>query len=167
MCRTAQLSPRPASPLPSLCPWRWSRRLAATPQQSWGAAHRTADFVIEPGDRAAAAEAQRAKQELTEIPISDGVDEVSLALQAEAWGRTMRTKVVTTHAGRTPVRSRHGLIIVTDSEGRPGSHVVEAGTLPAVPKLEATLAEMGRRYGSFVIRFAVLGMEYDARGKGN
>jgi hypothetical protein len=135
--------------------------------ESWGSAHRTADFAIEPADLAAAREAQRKKQEVTEIPISDGVDEVSLALQAEAWGRTMRTKVVTTHAGRTPVRSRHGLVIVPDAEGRPGSHVVEAATLPAVPELEATLAEMGLRYGSFVIRFAVLAMEYDTRGKGN
>lgn len=135
--------------------------------ENWGAAHRTADFAIESADRAAAADAQRAKKELTEIPISDGVDEVSLALQAEAWGRTMRTKVVTTHVGRTPVRSRNGLIIVADAESKPGSHVVEAGTLPAMPGLEVTLAEMGRRYGSGVIRFAILGMEYDPRGKDN
>lgn len=135
--------------------------------ESWGPAHRTSDFAIEKTDRAAAALAQRAPQETTEIPIDDGVDEVSLALQAEAWGCTMRTKVVTTHAGRTPVRSRHGLVIMADAESKPGSHVVEAATLPAVPELEATLAEMGRRYGSGVIRFAVLAMEYDARGKGN
>ena len=135
--------------------------------ESWGPTHRTADFAIEASVRAAAAEAQRAKPELTEIPISDGVDEVSLALQAEAWGRTMRTKVVTTHAGRTPIRSRHGLVIVPDAEAKPGSHVVEAAMLPAVPELEATLAEMGRRYGNGVIRFAVLAMEYDASGKGN
>jgi transcriptional regulator GlxA family with amidase domain len=135
--------------------------------ESWGTAHRTSDFAIEKTDRAAAALAQRSPQETTEIPIEDGVDEVSLALQAEAWGRTMRTKVVTTHAGRTPVRSRNGLIIVADAEAKPGSNVVEAATLPAVPELEATLAEIGRRYGSGVIRFAVLAMEYDARGKGN
>jgi len=134
---------------------------------SWGPTHRTADFAIETSDRAAAAEAQRAKQELTEIPISDGVDEVSLALQAEAWGRTMRTKVLTTHAGRAPIRSRHGLVIVPDAEAKPGSHVVEAASLPAVAELEATLVEMGRRYGAGVIRFAVLAMEYDASGKGN
>ena len=135
--------------------------------ETWGPTHRTADFAIEKADRAAAALAQRSPQELTEIPISDGVDEVSLALQAEAWGRTMRTKVATTHAGRTPVRSRHGLVIVPDAEAKPGSHVVEAATLPAVPELEATLSEMGRRYGAGVIRFAVLAMEYDASGKGN
>jgi len=135
--------------------------------ESWTPAHRTGDFAIEASDRAAAAEAQRAKQELTEIPIGDGVDEVSLALQAEAWGRTFRTKVVTTHAGRTPIRSRHGLVIVPDGEAKPGSHVVEAATLPAVRELEATLAEMGRRYGSGVIRLAILAMEYDPDANGN
>ena len=110
---------------------------------------------------------QRAKRETTEIPIADGVDEVSLALQAEAWGRSMRTKVLTTHAGRTPVRSRHGLVIMPDAEAKPGNHVVEAATLPAVPAFEATLGEMGTRYGASVIRFAVLAMEYDSNGKGN
>jgi putative intracellular protease/amidase len=128
---------------------------------AWGSAHRTADFAIEESDVAAARLASRAPHETTEIPIADGVDEVSLALQAEAWGRTDRTTVVTTNVGRAPVRSRHGLIILPDAEARPGSHVIAPGSLRAVPQFAATLAEMGRRYGVGVIRLATLGMEYD------
>lgn len=128
---------------------------------SWSAAHRTADFAIGEADIATATLAAHARHETTELPITDGVDEVSLALQAEAWGRTNHTEVVTTNAGRAPVRSRHGLVIVPDAEARPGSHVVEASSLPAIPQFAATLADMGRRYGVGVIRLATLGMEYD------
>jgi len=128
---------------------------------SWGAAHRTADFAIGEADMATARLASHAPHERTEIPIADGVDEVSLALQAEAWGRTNHTNVVTTNIGRAPVRSRHGLVILPDAEASPGSHVVEPTSLPAVPQFAATLAEMGRRYGVGVIRLATLGMEYD------
>lgn len=131
--------------------------------RAWGAAHRTNDFAIEASDRAAAAKAQRAKPETTEIPIGDGVDEVSLALQTEAWGRSMRTKVVTTSSPRAPVRSRRGLLLLPDADPKAGSRVVQAAaTLPAVPALESTLAEMASRYGPGAVRFAVLGMEYDA-----
>lgn len=129
---------------------------------SWGSVHRTADFAIEESDVAAARLASHAPHETTEIPIADGVDEVSLALQAEAWGRTNRTTVVTTKAGRAPVRSRHGLVILPDAEARAGSHVVEPAGLPAMPQFAATLAEMGRRYGVGAIRLAALGMEYDS-----
>lgn len=131
--------------------------------ETWNPAHRTADFAIEKSDLVAAAEAQRARSETIELPIADGIDEVSLALQAEAWGRSMRSKVLTTRPGRVPVRSRHGLVILPDAEAKPGNHKVQAATLPAVPQLEATFADMGRRYGPGVIRFAILAMEYDMR----
>jgi transcriptional regulator GlxA family with amidase domain len=134
--------------------------------ESWTPAHRTADFAIEKADRAAAALAQRAAQETTEIPLEDGVDEVSLALEVEAWGRSMRTKVLTTHSGRTPIRSRNGLVILPDAEAKAGSHIVEAAALPAVPELDDTIAAIGRRYGAAVTRFAILAMEYDARRAG-
>jgi putative intracellular protease/amidase len=129
---------------------------------SWNASHDTAAFAIGASDIATARLASRAPRERTEIPIEDGVDEVALALQTEAWGRSYRTEVVTTRAGRAIVRSRHGLSIIPDAEARPGSHVIAAGLLPAVPQLEATFAEMGRRYGEGVIRLATMAMEYDS-----
>jgi putative intracellular protease/amidase len=134
--------------------------------RSWGPGHRTADFEILPSDRAAAAQAQRAPHETTEIPIADGVDEVALGLQTEAWGRSMRTNVLTTHVGKTPIRSLHGLIIVPDAEAKAGDHVLHAPALPALADLDATLAEIGARYGPAAIRFAVLAMEYDRQHGG-
>jgi transcriptional regulator GlxA family with amidase domain len=129
--------------------------------QSWSAAHRTADFTLGKADMAEARSASKQAGEITEIPIADGVDEVSLALQAEIWGRSLRTKVATTHAGRAPVRSRHGLVVLPDAEAQADHHVVEPGGAPALQVLESTLAEMGRRYGPGAVRLAVMAMEYD------
>jgi transcriptional regulator GlxA family with amidase domain len=134
---------------------------------AWGAEHRTAEFSITSTDRAAAAQAQRWKQELTEIAIENGVDEVSLALQTEVWNRSMRTKVLTTRQGRAPIRSRRGLVIKPDAETKPGSHVVLATSLPAMPALKTTLAGMGQRYGTALVRLATMGMEYNAASESN
>jgi transcriptional regulator GlxA family with amidase domain len=134
---------------------------------AWGSEHRTDQFSITSSDRAAAAQAQRSRQELTEIPIENGVDEVSLALQTEVWNRSMRTKVLTTRQGRTPVRSRRGLVIVPDAETKPGSHVVPATSLAAMPALKATLVGMGQRYGTALVRLAIMGMEFSSTSGSN
>ncbi|HMI20133.1 MAG TPA: hypothetical protein VK533_11360, partial [Sphingomonas sp.] len=105
--------------------------------------------------------ARKAAHESVEIPIEDGIDEVSLALQAEAWGRSGRSKVAATHTGGRPVRSRHGLIIMADGEAQAGSYIIQPTTLPAVPQFEATLAEMERRYGVGAGRLVKVAMEYD------
>jgi hypothetical protein len=99
--------------------------------------------------------------ETLEVPVRDGVDEVALALRMDAWGRSYRTKVVTTGAGLAPVRSRHGLTILPDAEGRKGGRLMPGRPLAAGPQLDAVLADMGRRYGSGAVRLAKIGLEYD------
>jgi transcriptional regulator GlxA family with amidase domain len=131
--------------------------------RDWSATHRTADFEIRKTDivRTAAGALNR---ETVEAPISDGVDEVALALRADAWTRSYRTTVATTHAGRAPVRSQRGLTILADDEAKAGRYVIPGGTGPAVPQLDLTLDAMGRRYGATAVRMAVMGMEYDRPG---
>jgi putative intracellular protease/amidase len=130
----------------------------------WGSAHVTANFVLEKTDYAAAVLAMSEvwTHETIEAPIDNGVDEVSLALQTDAWGRTYRTKVVTTHSGPAAIRSLRGLLIMPDAEAVAGRYVIQSGSKPAVAKLNEAFAEMGRRYGPGATRFATLGMEYDA-----
>jgi hypothetical protein len=89
------------------------------------------------------------------------VDEVALALQTEAWGRSLRTRVLITRPGAAPIRSRHGLVILPDAEPQAASHVVVVPDLPAVHVLNRTLDDMSARYGPAASRFAVLAMEYD------
>ncbi len=129
----------------------------------WSAAHRSADFQLRKGDISGGLGAVAAvwSHETVEAPIADGVDEVALALRADAWSRSYRTKVVTTHMGGEAVRSRHGLVILPDGQARPGRFVIPGGAGPAAPQLHATLAAMDRRYGPLAVRLATLGLEYD------
>jgi transcriptional regulator GlxA family with amidase domain len=129
----------------------------------WSARHRTADFQLRKGDVSAGVKALAAvwAHETVEAPISDGVDEVALALRADAWSRSYRTKVVTTHAGGAPVRSRHGLVILPDAIARPGRYVIPGDAGPAAPQLDVALTAMDRRYGPMAVRLARLGLEYD------
>ena len=130
----------------------------------WGSAHTTANFVLGKADYAAAVLAMSEvwTHETIEAPIDNGIDEVSLALQTDAWGRTYRTKVVTTHPGRTAIRSLRGLVILPDAEAEAGRYLIQSGSKPAIAKLSEAFAEMGRRYGPSATRLATLGMEYDA-----
>jgi transcriptional regulator GlxA family with amidase domain len=130
----------------------------------WSARHRTADFQLRKGDVAAGVKAIAAvwAHETVEAPIADGVDEVALALRTDAWSRSYRTKVVTTHAGGTPVRSRHELLILPDATAKPGRYVIPGDAGPAAPQLDAALAAIDQRYGPMALRLATLGLEYDA-----
>jgi transcriptional regulator GlxA family with amidase domain len=130
----------------------------------WSARHHSADFQLRKGDLAGGLGAIAAvwTHETVEAPISDGVDEVALALRADAWARSYRTKVVTTYPGGAPVRSRHGLVILPDAVAQPGRYVIPGGAGPAAPQLDATLAAMQRRYGPMAVRLATIGLEYDS-----
>jgi putative intracellular protease/amidase len=130
---------------------------------NWSSAHRTADFALQKSDISGALGSAAAfwTHETVEAPIADGVDEVALALRMDAWGRSYRTTVVTTRPGRAAVRSRHGLTILPDAEAQRGRYVIPGGPGAALPQLDATIAEMGRRYGPVAVRLATIGLEYD------
>lgn len=132
----------------------------------WSARHRTGDFHLSRIDyaRAAASLLARWTHETVEIPVADGQDEMALALRADAWARSYKTKVVTTSADRAPIRSRHGLTILPDERPKAGRYVIPTRPGSAAAQLDATLGDMGRRYGPLSVRLAKLGMEYDGAG---
>jgi putative intracellular protease/amidase len=140
-----------------------AQRLGAS---GWSAAHRTDDFNVTFGDYATGFGAFAAfwSHETLEAPIADGVDEVALALRADAWGRSMRTKIVTTRAGMEVTRGRNGLLIVPDAAPGLDGRLMPRTSGPPIEQLEETFAEMHRRYGGGAERLARLGMEYDRRG---
>lgn len=137
-----------------------ARRLGV---EDWSAAHRTADFHLSKADYARAIGLIAAvwSHETVEAPVAEGVDEVALALRADAWGRSFRARVVTTRTGRVPVRSRHGLTLLPDAEPVAGRFQIPGGPGPAASQLDEALAAMGRRYGPFAVRLATQGLEYD------
>jgi putative intracellular protease/amidase len=48
------------------------------------------------------------------VPVAPGVDEIALAITADAWQRTQRARPVTVAAAATPLRTRFGLTIVPE-----------------------------------------------------
>lgn len=68
---------------------------------------------------------------------------------------------MTTAASLTPVRSRHGLTILPDAVAQRGGRLMPGRPMAAGAQLDATIAEMRRRYGSGAVRLATIGLEYD------
>lgn len=131
----------------------------------WGPVHRTADFELTGGDYASAIGGIVSvwDRKRVEAPLSDGVDEIALALRADAWSRTFRDTVVSTSAGGAPVRSRHGLVFLPDSRPRKGAVLLAMTDRPAALALDEALAEIGRTRGEKARRLAALGLEYPQR----
>jgi putative intracellular protease/amidase len=96
------------------------------------------------------------------IALSHDIDEVSLALVADAWSRTYRSNAVTFAAQSTALRSRHGARIVPD---RVAADWPAERTLPAVSDrparaLDQALAGIQARYGERTADFVATQLEY-------
>ena len=99
------------------------------------------------------------------IELSTGVDEVSLALIADAWSRTYRSRAVTFAPDSRPRESRNGIQIVPD-EVR--SSWPAATRLPAIDQqpakaLDEALDAIRTRYGARTTDFVAMQLEYPAQ----
>jgi transcriptional regulator GlxA family with amidase domain len=99
-----------------------------------------------------------------ELPIADGVDELTLAITADAMGRTNRTRTYTSAKSTLPVRTRNGLVIVPDrlTSSAPSQHLVTMSIGEVLPgeALDRTLAEIDRRYGKSTGDLVSIQLEY-------
>jgi putative intracellular protease/amidase len=98
------------------------------------------------------------------IALLPGVDEVSLALIADAWSRTYRSRAVTFAANA--VESREGLRILPDQTAAdwPDERLLPAidDKAPATA-LDDTLGAIGTRYGARTADFVAMQLEYPHR----
>jgi putative intracellular protease/amidase len=93
------------------------------------------------------------------VSIGNGVDEVSLALMADAWSRTYRSQVIA--VGETPtVRSRHGLIVIPEPGKTPTEKDLRIRQAHAIDQLDQTLTDIATRYGRATSDFVALQLEY-------
>ncbi len=96
------------------------------------------------------------------IELSSGVDEVSLALVADAWSRTYRSRALTL-AAASSVTSRNGIRIIPDRTS-PASPISDRLSLPErrtpIESLDETLAEIGERYGERTADIVAMQLEY-------
>ena len=99
------------------------------------------------------------RQERLGVDVQDGVDDVALALAADAWSRTGRVTVEAASATGS-VKLRSGLMLVTQppAEGTPRVQLVQA-PMP-VQQLDRTLCEIAERYGDARREWVMLEMEY-------
>lgn len=105
------------------------------------------------------------KRETFGIELRPGIDEVSLALVADAWSRTYRSRALTFSASADPVESRNGVRIRPDrveSEWPGDTRITTTDRLPA-HALDETLHAIAARYGSPTMKVVMMQLEYPAR----
>lgn len=129
---------------------------------SWDARHASEAFrLTRPFAMTVMANALR-RDHAFGIEIDDGVDEVALALTADAWSRTYRSQAAT--IAEEPVRSRNGIRVIPDSDGS------DIAALPAFIKperkpsdaLDGALRSIASRYGAATARVVAMQLEYPA-----
>jgi putative intracellular protease/amidase len=138
---------------------RTAARLGAT---GWGAEHDSRQFHIgvETALTFVGNRYLRRKAHFV-IPVSDGVDDLALALTLDAYGRTLRSPTSIQTDSSAGVRTSHGLWLLPTV--RPADAV--AGELalwrgPAFAALDEALADIGHRYGVASEHYVALEMEY-------
>jgi transcriptional regulator GlxA family with amidase domain len=96
------------------------------------------------------------------IELVPGIDEVSLALAADAWSRTYRSRVVSLARSGDPVPSRGGLALLRDqdAESWPQTRLLPALAQRPAEALDATLAAIAQRYGAATAHVVAMQLEY-------
>jgi len=136
---------------------------------SWDASHDSSAFGITRAFATTALSNRLAfwNRETVGLELRPGIDEVSLALLADAWSRTYRSNVAPFSASAGPIVSRNGVRIVAEptsdapsSDGhRPDRLLVRPGATPA-STLHETLASIGARYGERTASLVAMQLEY-------
>ncbi len=97
------------------------------------------------------------------MELTPDLDEVSLALAADAWSRTYRSRTVTFAAAPGEVRSRNGIRIVPDqvaSDWPKDERAAAFGDQPPALALDTTLADIESRYGAGTRYVVAMQLEY-------
>lgn len=131
----------------------------------WDARHRSADFGL---TRAFASTVMGNvvafwNKEGLPLHLTPGMDEVVLAMQADAWSRTYRSSVQTVSSGKETVRSLNGVRIHPD---RIEAEYAGQSPLPALEgrvvleALDENLAAIAARYGQSTAEVVAMQLEY-------
>lgn len=93
------------------------------------------------------------------VDVQDGMDDITLALAADAWSRTGRVTVDAASASG-PVKLRSGMVLVAGpvAEGTP--RLPLAPGLKSMQQLERTLCEINERYGPSRREWVMMELEY-------
>ena len=104
------------------------------------------------------------RHEALGVEVRPGIDEIRVALIADAYGRTRRTEALAVAASSEAIVTRRGLTLLPDRvAGRndaPRTLVQGYEHLPPVHALDASLASIASSYGKPTAAFVALTMEY-------
>jgi putative intracellular protease/amidase len=96
------------------------------------------------------------------VELTTGVDEVSLALAADAWSRTYRSRAVTFTRTRDEILTSNGMRVIPDrivADWPEDRLLPPVGILPA-RVLDDALGRIGSRYGEPTADFVAMQLEY-------
>lgn len=133
----------------------------------WSDAHDSAPFHLDSGKTAAALANKlfRSNDELG-IRVAAEVDEVSLALIADAYSRTYRSVAFTVAASTSPITTKQGLTLLPDRAAAAAKRLrmlPEWDRLPAADALDRALASIEAEYGERTAALVALQIEYPRR----
>jgi hypothetical protein len=97
------------------------------------------------------------------LEVKAGVDEVTLALVADAWSRTYRSRAVTFARKADAIETRGGLRIYPEKAAIdwPADRLLEPlGDRPPADALDETLQQITVRYGIDTSRLVAMQLEY-------
>lgn len=100
------------------------------------------------------------------LELAPGVDEVSLALVADAWSRTYRSRAVTYSSSAGPLPTRSGLRVVPDEVGGrpPAAELLPRfGDRTPARALDDALRGIAERYGERTADMVAMQLEYPGR----
>jgi len=127
----------------------------------WGPAHDSSRFTLDLGTISLAAGNYLGfwRHESIEAKIADGFNGIALALQADAWSRTFRSRLIASNANGQ-VTSAEGVIFITAIEPDVDLAIHPSAGAP-LAALEANLASIADRYGPGTANFVATQLEYD------
>jgi hypothetical protein len=96
------------------------------------------------------------------IELSPGMDEVSLALAADAWSRTYRSRAFTFSGSAEAVTTQNGVRILPDRVATrwPDGRLVPVEELPPVQVFDDALRAIEERYGAQTAYVVAMQHEY-------
>ena len=134
--------------------------------RDWSAAHNSNDFALNYGYVLTAANNELSfwSHEKVGVPVSTGVDEIALALVADAYSRTYRSQAVSVSDSQAQILTRRGLHLLPDVAVRtsrvPDRVLPRFDSIPPVQALDWALDGIAEAYGEPTAAFVALQIEY-------
>lgn len=132
----------------------------------WSPTHNSEQFKLTAGSLFTALrnKAMFWRHESLGVQVGPGVDEISVALVADAYARTRRSEALSVAQSEAPIVTRRGLTLIPDRvanrPGQPSRMLPLYEALPATQALDRALAGIAESYGKATANFVALTMEY-------